>query len=606
VPARNRPGPGSDKADGASSGARAGTIEAGGEASGASLRQLAQATALHQAGRLEDAEAAYAALLRDHPDDPTALVNGGALAIARGDAAGALERLERAVRLTPHNAIAFGNLGFARIHAGDDAGALAALDEAVRLEPRHAQAWNNRGIALTRLGRTEEAAAAFERALAVDPRAIDAAVNLGDVRARAGDASAARAAFERALAIDPESVRARTGRALAVALSGDLDAARTALEALVARHPGAGAAWKTLGAVANWSWDHERAAHAFGTALAADPGDDEAAFGVASTLLARGRYAEGFAAFERRREGIGAPATRFAALPAWDGGTLAGTLLLYPEQGLGDVVQFARFTGAARRRAGRIVLLLDGYWQSLAPLLATLEGVDRVVTTLAELDGEQPSARASILSLPFLLGATPQTLDPSPYLTPPADRRATWASRLAAATAPRTDAGLPAGVASPRVGLAWSVFARSDYGYVTRHKSIPAAALRPLLSTPGVSFVTLQPGAAGDPAAFGAGSARIADPRAAIRDFGDTAALIAELDLVIAPDTAVAHVAGAIGVPVFMLDRYNSCWRWRLLPDATPWYPSMRIFRQARFGDWSQPVADATAALRAWLADRAG
>ena len=105
---------------------------------------------------------------------------------------------------------------------------------------------------------------------------------------------------------------------------------------------------------------------------------------------------------------------------------------------------------------------------------------------------------------------------------------------------------------------------------------------------------------AGDPAAFGAAGARIVDHRAAIRDFGDTAALIASLDLVIAPDTAVTHVAGALGVPVWQLDRYNSCWRWRLAPDASPWYPTLRIFRQERFGDWSAAVARVSDALRAW------
>jgi ADP-heptose:LPS heptosyltransferase len=128
---------------------------------------------------------------------------------------------------------------------------------------------------------------------------------------------------------------------------------------------------------------------------------------------------------------------------------------------------------------------------------------------------------------------------------------------------------------------------------------VPARALAPLFAVPGVRFVTLQPGPAGDPAELRAPGASIVDPREHIRDFGDTAALIETLDLVIAPDTAVAHVAGALGVPVWMLDRYNSCWRWRHPGgERTPWYDSMRIFRQARFGDWTHAVAHAAAALR--------
>ena len=559
---------------------------------GGSLRRLAEATRLHQAGELEQAEALYAAILRDTPDEPVALINGGSLALARHDVATAIARLTRATRLAPRNAIACNNLGFALLQAGRWGEALAALERAVALQRDYAQAHNNRGIALTRLGRDDEARGAFARALELDRNALDAVLNLGDLEARSGDAGRARAAFARALAIDPASVPARTGRAFADALAGDLAGARDALGALVREHPDADAAHKTLAAVANWCWDHEAAEAAFRRVLALRADDDEAAFGVASTLLARGRYAEGFAVFERRRDGIGSAAARFARFPAWDGAALDGTLLLYPEQGLGDVVQFARFIGVARARAARIVLLLDGYWQPLAPLLAGARGVDRVVAGEDALASERIAARASVLSLPHLLQATPASLPGTPYLAAPSDRRAAWTARLS-------------GVARPRVGLAWSVFARSDYGYVTKHKSIPPDALAPLLAVRGVQFVTLQPGAAGDPEALRASRVPVIDLRDAIADFGDTAALIAELDLVIAPDTAVTHVAGALGAPTLLLDRYNSCWRWRHPPgERSAWYESVRIFRQARFGDWSVPVAQAAAALRALVDKR--
>jgi hypothetical protein len=154
----------------------------------------------------------------------------------------------------------------------------------------------------------------------------------------------------------------------------------------------------------------------------------------------------------------------------------------------------------------------------------------------------------------------------------------------------------------PRVGLAWSVLARDVHGFVTRHKSIPPEVLVPLVATGGAGFVSLQPGAQGDPAVFGRQAAAIVDVRASIRDFADTAALIEQLDLVISADTAVAHVAGALGKPVWMLDRSNTCWRWRAAPDASPWYPSMRIFRQARFGDWSDVAARLAVAFADWRA----
>jgi hypothetical protein len=276
------------------------------------------------------------------------------------------------------------------------------------------------------------------------------------------------------------------------------------------------------------------------------------------------------------------------SLPRWDGSDDPGTLVLYGEQGFGDVVQFARFVPTIRRRAGRIVLLLDGYWAPLASLLASLAGVDGVLDDAARLDASANATRASILSLPHLARARSDALPADRYLAAPTERVNAWRERLAQ-------------VPRPRVGIAWSVNARDDHAYVSRHKSLPASALAPLLEAAGIAFVSLQPGAAGDPSTLGTHASRIMDAGRSIADFADTAALIENLDLVISPDTAVAHVAGALGKPVWLLDRYNACWRWRLSPGTSPWYPTMRIFRQARFGDWSAPVAAVAGALRGRL-----
>src|SRR4051794_34165351 len=154
---------------------------------GKNLRRLAEATRLHQAGALDDAEALYAAILRDTPDDPVALINAGSLALARQDVATALSRLGRAAHIAPRNAIAHNNLGFALLQAGRPGEALTAVERAIALRPDHAQAHNNRGIALTNLGRIDDAQSAFSHVLALDPKALDAAVNLGDVAARSGD-----------------------------------------------------------------------------------------------------------------------------------------------------------------------------------------------------------------------------------------------------------------------------------------------------------------------------------------------------------------------------------------------------------------------------------
>jgi len=550
------------------------------------LRQLAEASRLHQAGQLDAAEQAYAVLLAATPDDPIALINGGSLALARNDVPTAIERLRRAVQRVPANAVALGNLALALIHAGRDDEALRLVDRALKLQPRNAQLQNTRGMVLVRLHRDAEATTAFRNALQFDPRQLQASLNLGALFNRAGAGDEASALFERALAAAPGNLAARVGHAFAIALNGDLDRSLEALEAIVKEHDDDATAWQTLGAVANWSWRHAEAEAAFRRASALDSRSDEARFGIASTLLARGRYRDGFAAFEARPEGVASSRARLPQWPAWDGNPVAGSLLLYAEQGLGDVVQFARFVPLAASRAHEVILLLDGYWQPLAPLLAGLAGVRAIATKVEDLRNYDIVARASMLSLPHLLDATLDGLPSQPYLHAPADRLDAWKQRLA-------------NVPHPRVGLAWSVFARDDHGFVTRHKSVPAQALSDALAVPDIAFVSLQPGPAGDPAAFGPLRSRVLDFRAAIRDFADTAALVAQLDLVASADTAVAHVAGALGVPVLLLDRYNSCWRWRVDPGESPWYPGLRILRQSRFGDWSSVGSALARELRA-------
>lgn len=553
--------------------------------SGAALRALARAVELAQAGRLDDAEAAYAKLLAESPRDPTVLINAGALALSRGDVAAALARCARAVEVVPRNAIAHGNLGFALLAAGRAGDALAALDRAVAIRPDFAQAHNNRGIALARLGRRGEAVAAFDKALAIAPAYADAAINLGELANREGDAAAARVAFERIR--DAKPAAARAGLAFADAQEGRLDEAMSALEALVAEAPGNAAFWQTLATVRNWAWRHDEAEAAFRRALALDPGSRDAQFGIASTLLSRGRYGEGFAAFEASRAGLAPDEPRLRALPVWDGRRPAQMLVVHAEQGFGDVVQFARFVPLIRPRVGRIVMFLEGYWKPLAPLMATLAGLDAVTTDPAALPVDPAAARVSVLSLPHLAEARPDALPPPPYLAAPAGRGDAWRARVAPCPA-------------PRVGIAWSVRSRDDHGYGARQRLLDGDRLDPLLDVRGVTFVSLQPGAAGDPRALGPRGERVVDLGRSVADFGDTAALIEALDLVVSTDTAVVHVAGALGKPVWMLDRFASCWRWRLAAGGSPWYPAMRIFRQRRFGDWRDPVQRAAEALAAW------
>lgn len=552
---------------------------------------LAFAFRLQHAGRYAEAEAAFAAHLAAHPTDAVALEAAGAAALEARRPALAVERFEKLAALLPASAGARCSLGQALARAGRAQDAIFHLERAIQLDPANAVAHCHLGIAFDRVGDRTDAIIAFERALALDPKLADAAAHLGSVFNRRGETARARNAFGRALTIDPSHVAARTGQALTEAIEGNLDHARQTLEAMRSEKPDAAVYWCTLGRIRAWSGDPGAAEAAYRQALAQDPDDNDARVGVATSLLARGNYSEGFRAHEERPDGRYGRAQRFPQMPVWSGAKLHGTLLVLCEGSLSDVIQFVRFLPGARARVREVALVADGYWAPLAPLLATVAGCDHLLKDAALVDtlAATPVARVSLPSLAFLQGVTPATLPgPMPYLAVPSARVAQWRERLAA-------------LAKPRIGLVWA--ARGDRGTLSRHKSVPPALLSPLLATPGASFVSLQVGTLGSCAPFGALAPRITDFSAEIRDFGDTAAIIGELDLVISVDTAVAHVAGAMGKPVWMLDRYHTSWRWRLSAEGSPWYPSLRIFRQHRFLDWSLPLSAVEAALGRFVAD---
>jgi tetratricopeptide (TPR) repeat protein len=552
----------------------------------------AYALRLEGAGRHAEAEEAYAAFVAAHPGDARALKRAGVAALNAGRVAIAIRRFEQLAALDPESAEARCALGDAFIRAGRPADAIFHLERAVELDPRRADAHYRLGLAFERAGDRTNAIRSHERALALEPRHANAAASLGHVRNRRGDTARSREAFARALAFDPEHLAARTGLAFADAIDGDLDGARAALEAMASGRPDEGAFWSALGKVRAWAGALGPAEEAYRQAAACDPSDVDARVGVAVSLLGQGRYADGFLALENRPDGRFGETRRFARFPVWSGARLEGPLLVHCEGSLSDTIQFARFLPDLKARVPEVALVVDDYWTPLAPLLATVEGVDHLLEDPARADALRtlPAARAGIQSLPFHFGLTPANLPGrAKYLSAPRDRADVWRARIDA-------------IRAPRVGLVWNT--RGDLGALSRHKSVPPQALAPLLATPGVAFVSLQVGAMGDLTRFGDLAPRVVDFSSDIGDFGDTAAIVAALDLVISVDTSVAHVAGAMGKPVWLLDRYHTSWRWRLAAGRSPWYPSLRIFRQHRFLDWSHPILAVAAALRAFAAGR--
>ena len=304
----------------------------------------------------------------------------------------------------------------------------------------------------------------------------------------------------------------------------------------------------------------------------------------AYSLLLAGRYAEGWREYEWRwKTKHMAGGVRGFAAPLWMGEPLEGrTLLLHAEQGLGDTLQFCRYAPLIAG-AGKLIIEVQ---PPLKRLMASLPGAIEVVAR-----GEPLPAfdlHCPLMSLPLALdethGAIPAAI---PYLGADPDAAARWRQRLA-------------GFATPRVGLVWagnSHLGFPEFAAVDARRSVTLAAMAPLAEVPGVSFVSLQKGAPSAQAADPPDGMVLGDFTAELNDFADTAALIDGLDLVISVDTSVAHLAGAMGKPVWVLNRYDTCWRWLLNRNNSPWYPTLRLFRQPSPADWDSVMRNVAKAL---------
>ncbi|HVX91659.1 MAG TPA: tetratricopeptide repeat protein [Xanthobacteraceae bacterium] len=539
----------------------------------AAAQAIGEAMALHRQGRLDEAERRYSGVLHDHPDDFDALHLLGVLKLQRGDPvealrligaalevrprsadalsnyaavlealdrrADALVHYERALAIDPGHVDALYNRGHALQQDGRLEDALACYDKVLAAQPHHVRALNNRGVALHRLGRAAEALASLDRALSFAPDFVEALANRGDQLQDLDRDAEALASLDRALALDPRHVRARNNR---------------------------GSALVRLGRPADALPDFE-------AALAVDPQFAEARLNCAIAQLMLGQFRTGWENYEwRSRTRRLAALDRPFAVPRWTGAEpLAGrTILLHAEQGLGDTIQFVRYAPLVARRGARVVLEVQ------APLRTLMTGLEDVDTVLVRGEPLPPfDLHCPLLSLPFAFGTEVATIPAHvPYLQAPSERIAAWRDRIA--PLPR-----------PRVGLAWS---GSPAHRDDRNRSIALARLAPLLAVPDVRFVSLQTGTRAADRATLAQLPQVVPLADGFRDFADTAAVIAQLDLVISVDTAVAHLAGALGRPVWVLLPFYPDFRWLLGREDSPWYSTARLWRQPRSGDWDSVI----------------
>lgn len=535
----------------------------------------------HRLGRCKDALASYDRVIALHPDCAEAHHRRGVVLYDLRRPNEALASYDRALAIDPHYAEAHDDRGVVLQHLKRNKEALESHDRALAIRPDFPEAHYHRGIALSALGTFEPAVASFDQALAIRPADADALCGRGSALHMLTRFVEAVGSFDQALAIRPADAVALHRRSMALYERARFPDALAGCDAALAICPDFVAAHVTRGLVLKELRRFPEALASFATAQAYAPDDAEAHWQEAVLRLLTGDLIHGFAKYEwRRRRGS---ATRSFSKPQWDG--LASlydkTILLHGEERLSDTIQFCRYVPLVAARGARVILQVA---TPLRALTANLSGI-------AQLLGEDEAVPAFDLhcplnSLPFAFGTKLENIPSgTPYLRPPTEALVAWEARLGAKT-------------RPRIGIAWAGHAQHENDL---RRSLELRALTPLLRLP-ATFVRLQKDLpARDEAAFAVCNDLI-DVTASLRDFADTAALIGRLDLVIAVDTSVAHLAGAMAKPAWILLPYTPDWRWLLGRNTSTWYPTARLFRQAEPGNWDEVVRRVTAELAAMLA----
>ncbi|HXI21759.1 MAG TPA: tetratricopeptide repeat protein [Gemmatimonadales bacterium] len=530
---------------------------------------------LRQLGRVDEALASFEAAIRVRPDYPPAHENLGNALRDLGRVDEAIESYRRAVALDPGFTRAFCNLGAALWQAGRFAEAAEALHVALDRDPHSAEAHNHLGNVCKSLGYLDQAVSAYRQALAERPDYAEAHFNLGALLGDLERPLEALAAYRTALGFKPDFAEAHASLGATLMKLDRPTEAVTAYRRALELKPDLARSWYDLGSALQEESRLAEAVAAFDRAIRLRPDHPEAHWKRGLALLGSGQFDEGWTEYEWRwKVGELGLAQREFGVPRWDGTPLGGrTILVHAERGLSDALQFVRYLPLVAQREGRIVL------ECQSPLTRLLEALPAVAQVIPR-GGPLPPAdcEAPLQSLPLILGSTPSGIpDATPYLP-----TQIWSGRI-----PR----LPPGEGL-RVGVVWGGSPRPN-----PRRSMPLAILAPLFGLPGVTWYSLQVGEPGAQLLQVPQAAGVRNLAPLIRDFADTAALVGQLDLVLTVDTSVAHLAGGLGARVWVMLTFAPDWRWSSDADKSPWYPTARLFRQPRPGDWPGVVAQVRRAL---------
>jgi tetratricopeptide (TPR) repeat protein len=569
-------------------------------------------------GRFSDAVASFDRALALKPDHVEALFHRGNALMTLGRPGEALASYEGALAAAPNYAQAHINCGVALRALGRLDDALSCYDRALAIKPDAAEAHANRGNALLDLKRLDEALACYDKALAIRPGNIDALYNRGNALLKSKRAAEALESYDRALALAPHHASALVNRGMALRDLGRPSEALASIDwALAFGVSEVAEAYNGRGMVLFDLHRPEEALTCFNSALAHRPDYTEAEINRGNMLvdlrridealasceavlarepenpdahwnrglirLASGDFARGWPDYEwRAKKQEDNDVRRFAGV-RWNGAeSVAGkTILLHAEQGFGDTIQYVRYVALLAESGANVVIEAP---DSLKPLIAHLPGVSSVVNRS---EPKPPfDLHCPLLSLPLAFNTTLQTIPADvPYLHAPAERVERWRGRLPAKKA-------------LRIGVVWSgnPAHRND-----RNRSIPLDRMVAALSDPRLAVVGLQRDLRDDDRRVLSERPHVVPLGPEFADFADTAAVVSLLDLVISVDTSVAHLAGAMGKPVWILLPFSGDWRWMFEGEKSPWYPTARLFRQSVLGDWDSALARVGGSLEALI-----
>jgi len=480
------------------------------------------------------------------------------------------------------------NLGNAYVSINKPEEARACFVRVVEFNQNFTAAYLCLGEVEKRMRNFSSALAAFERAIAIDPGCAEAFQGIAEVCQAEERFEDAIAAYGRALALRPGNVAAINMLGTAYQSIEQLDKAEECYRLALALTPDKLTVLNNLAVVLNSQGRLKEAVNVYRQLLEIDSGYADGHWNLSVALLALGEYSEGWSEFEWRFKKANPVPSRIFSQPLWDGSDLAGrTILLHAEQGFGDTIQFVRYVPMVVQRGG--IVIVECQVAVLKRLLLSLEGVADVIVAgepMPHFDCHLP-----LMSLPLVFGTTLETIPAHvPYLFAQSADIEKWRELLKSR-------------GTIRVGLVW--FGRQSQ-VLNRKRSCPLSAFAQIASVPNVEFYSLQIGEGVEQISKCDPGFPLIDLTEHVHDFADTAAFISNLDLVVSIDTAVAHLAGALGIRTWTLLPYSSDWRWLCERQDSPWYPSMRLFRQSSQGDWPSLMKDVAGALQVYVHETKG